>query len=61
MPSLIAQAASPSIGAFKIERFGPDDTLLALVWAAIGDVLLAIAVFALTRPVDGRRLPRAAC
>ncbi len=49
MPSLIAQAASPSIGAFLTERFGSDGTLLALVWAAVIDVLLAVAVLALMR------------
>jgi MFS family permease len=47
MPSLIAQAVSPSIGALLLDKIGYDGTLLALVAAAIVDVLLVAAVFIL--------------
>jgi len=47
MPSLIAQAVSPSIGALLLDKVGPDGTLLALVAAAIVDVLLVAAAFIL--------------
>ena len=54
MPSLIAQAASPSIGALLMDWLGADGTLLALVVAAIADVVLVALVFALMR--RGREL-----
>jgi hypothetical protein len=42
MPSLVVQAASPSIGAFMIERYGPDATLWVLTgFAAFNLVLVA--------------------
>ena len=53
MPSLIAQAASPSIGALLMEKLGADGTLAALVAAAGADVLMVAAVFALMRRGTG--------
>ena len=47
MPSLIAQAASPSIGALLMDKLGADGTLLALVLAAVANVVLVAVVFAL--------------
>jgi predicted MFS family arabinose efflux permease len=47
MPSLIAQAASPSLGALLIERVGADGTLAVLFATAIIDLLLAVALFGL--------------
>jgi MFS family permease len=47
MPSLIAQAASPSLGAVLIERFGADATLAALFAVAITNVVLVGILFAL--------------
>ena len=45
MPSLIAQAASPSIGALLMDRFGANGTLAALFAIAVVDFLLVVAVF----------------
>jgi MFS family permease len=47
MPSLIAQAASPSLGAMLIERFGVNGALAALFAVAITNVLLVSGLFAL--------------
>lgn len=47
MPSLIAQAAAPSVGAFLMERFGPGVTLAVLHAAALANVALVIAMFML--------------
>ena len=47
MPSLIAQAASPSVGALFMDRLGADGTLLVLFATAIIDVLLMVALLAL--------------
>jgi hypothetical protein len=47
MPSLIAQAASPSIGAILIERFSASGTLAALFSVAITNVVLVGILFAL--------------
>jgi MFS family permease len=47
MPSLIAQAASPSLGAMLIERFGVNGALAALFAVAITNVLLVGILFAL--------------
>jgi hypothetical protein len=49
MPSLIAQAASPSIGAVLMDRFGPSGTLAALLAAAVVDVMLVVALFLCSR------------
>jgi hypothetical protein len=46
MPSLIAQAAAPSIGAALLAAFGSDGTLAALLGAAVVNVILAIMMFA---------------
>jgi MFS family permease len=48
-PSLIAQAASPSIGALLIERLGSESTLAAVVGVAVFNVALTLGLFALTR------------
>jgi hypothetical protein len=47
MPSLIAQAASPWLGALLMERFEASGTLAALFATAMVDVLLVFALFAL--------------
>lgn len=49
MPTLIAQAAAPSIGALLMERFGPEVTLGALFATALVNIVLVIAVFGLQR------------
>jgi hypothetical protein len=45
MPSLVAQAASPSLGALLIERFGANGTLAGLFATAVIDFLLVVALF----------------
>lgn len=47
MPSLIAQAASPSLGALLIDRLGADGMLFLLFAIAIINVLLMTALLAL--------------
>ncbi|MDR3497259.1 MAG: MFS transporter, partial [Ancalomicrobiaceae bacterium] len=47
MPSLIAQAAAPSIGASLIEGVGIDRALAAIVAAAALNVVLVIGLFVL--------------
>jgi len=47
MPSLIAQAASPSLGAMLMEGFGVSGTLAALFAVALANVLLVGILFAL--------------
>jgi MFS family permease len=54
-PSLIAQAASPSIGAFLIQWFGPDRALGPIVALACVNVLLAMALFVAQRATEPRR------
>ena len=49
MPSLIAQAAAPSIGMALIEACGLDGALRIFVAAAIGNVMLAVSLFLLLR------------
>ena len=51
MPTLIAQAASPSIGAWLLDSFGPTATLAALCGAALLNIALVVALlpFALRR------------
>lgn len=51
MPSLLAQAVSPVIGAFLMQRVGPDGTLTAVFGAALVDVGLMIALLVQTRPL----------
>ena len=47
MPSLIAQAAAPSLGAMLMERFGAGVTLGALFATAVTNVAIVIALFGL--------------
>jgi predicted MFS family arabinose efflux permease len=53
MPSLIAQAAAPAIGAILIERFDVDAALAIVAVAAFVNVILALAL--LTFTVEARR------
>jgi MFS family permease len=46
MPSLIAQAAAPSVGAALLEAYGADGTLGTLTAVAVANFLLAITMFA---------------
>ena len=48
-PSLLAQAVAPTIAAGLIETFGFDGMLAALVFTAIGNAFLSVALFALLR------------
>jgi MFS family permease len=51
MPSLVAQAAAPSLGALLMQKLGPDATLEILFATAIFDVALVMALLAiLPRP-----------
>lgn len=45
MPSLIAQAAAPSIGAALLAAYGADGALATLTAVAAGNFILAIAMF----------------
>ncbi len=45
MPSLIAQAAAPSIGAALLDAYGPDGTLATLMIVAAANFALAVAMF----------------
>ena len=49
MPSLVAQAASPSIGALLIEHLGTDLTIVVLVGAAVFNILLVLPLVPLAR------------
>jgi predicted MFS family arabinose efflux permease len=53
MPSLLAQAASPSIGVVLIERLGPSLTLAVLCATAVLNIglVLCLLPFALRRPM----------
>lgn len=44
MPSLIAQAAAPSLGALLMERLGADDALAVLFAMALANVALVVAL-----------------
>ena len=46
MPSLIGQAASPSVGAMLIDNLGANGALAALFAVAIVNVFLVIVLFA---------------
>lgn len=48
MPSLIAQASAPSIGAFLIQVFSIDTALAVVVGAAVVNVTLGITLLSLT-------------
>src|SRR5260221_702558 len=50
MPSLVAQSASPLLGAFLIERLGADGMLAVLLATAIIDMLTVVALFGCSRP-----------
>ena len=50
-PSLFAQAAAPSIGAFLIEHGSPETAMGAVVIGALLNVALAAALFASTSPL----------
>jgi MFS family permease len=47
MPTLVAQAASPSIGAWLLDRFGPTATLAVLCGAAVLNIALVLALLPL--------------
>lgn len=47
MPSLIAQAAAPLLGALLIERFGVDGALTVLLAVAVANLILVGILFAL--------------
>ena len=49
MPSLVAQAASPSLGALLIRHFGSGGTLGVLFAVSVVDLLLAMALLALVQ------------
>ena len=49
MPSLIAQALSPALGALLLAHLGPGGTLAALLALAILDLVLALFLLALLR------------
>jgi MFS family permease len=44
MPTLVAQAASPSLGAWLLAGFGPTATLITLFAAAVANILLVVAL-----------------
>lgn len=48
-PSLIAQAAAPSVGAYLIQWLGNDGALATLVAVACGNVLLVLCLFVAQR------------
>jgi hypothetical protein len=50
MPILVAQAASPSLGAILIDRLGADMTIAVLAGAAVFNILLVVPL-ALRRPI----------
>jgi hypothetical protein len=54
MPSLIAQAAAPSIGAFLIQVFSIDIALAVVAVAAIVNVVLALTLMTITTSVRVR-------
>jgi MFS family permease len=57
MPSLIAQAAAPSIGAALIEAGGVDGAMAVFVASAAVNVILALGLFLLLRSSSRTRLP----
>ena len=56
MPSLLAQAASPVVGALLMQGVGPDGTLSAVLGAAVLDVIVVAALFTWTR-IKSRIMP----
>ena len=57
MPSLIAQAAAPSVGAVLIDRFGADATLGTLLAVALTNVALVTVLFAILPAAARGRQP----
>ncbi|RUW60660.1 hypothetical protein [Mesorhizobium sp. M7A.F.Ca.US.008.03.1.1] len=57
MPSLIAQAAAPSIGALLLERFGAYGTLATLAGLALINVALACGLGWLVFSRRGAEVP----
>ncbi len=57
MPSLIAQAAAPSIGAALLAAGGTDGAMAVFVATAAVNVLLAAGLFLMLRPSRSARLP----
>jgi MFS family permease len=51
MPSLLAQAASPILGALLMQRVGADGTIATLLGAAVLDILLVAALFIWMRSI----------
>lgn len=49
MPTLVAQAAAPSIGAWLLEGFGPTAMLAVLFAAAVANIVLVLALFPFAR------------
>lgn len=49
MPTLVAQAASPTIGAWLLNGFGPTATLAALFAAAVVNIILVLALLPYAR------------
>lgn len=60
MPSLIAQAAAPSLGALLLERLGPNATLAMLFAAALVNVGMVVALFVLASRHDASPSPEEA-
>ena len=54
MPSLLAQAASPVVGALLMQGVGPDGTLTAVLGVALLDAVLMIGLLLWTRPLRHR-------
>jgi MFS family permease len=58
MPSLIAQAAAPSLGALLIERLGAEPALGSVVAVAVLNLVLTLVLFAVTRRLRPGVAPR---
>jgi len=56
MPSLIAQAAAPSIGALLIQAFGVDTTLAVIAAAAIANVMLTLTLLTIMKSPQRHRV-----
>ncbi|WP_424135313.1 MFS transporter [Roseomonas chloroacetimidivorans] len=54
MPTLVAQAASPAIGAWLLDRFGPTTTLTVLFGGAVLNILLVIILLPSARQRPAR-------
>ena len=54
MPSLLAQAASPVVGALLMQGVGPDGTLTAVLGVALLDAVLMTGLLLWTRPLRQR-------